>query len=479
MTVTTPPDALLGARLHGAARQMLRDRRPAEALPVLDRLARLPGLAPAAALMQAEALAALERLPEAEAAADRALAADPEWSAARQVRARIRLARGERKGAIDDAAAAVMATPWDPGAKALLGTAMLEERCFDEAIWFLGEAVQAEPADAGLRARFGQAFMLAGRHEAAAEQFETCRQQAPDRPRFAALQAQNALLAGNAAAAIACAEAGLAQGIPDASLHSILAHALVDSGRLDEAAPHFTKAARLSPGNGYLAHLAAAATGQDTERATDGYVAALFDGYAARFESSLLGLGYRVPGLVRRSAERHWPAVAAGQAKLGPVLDLGCGTGLVGVALADLLGGPLTGIDLSRGMLEQAAAKQIYASLRQGDIATILGEGLPAQALIVAADVFIYLGRLDEVLRLCRTVLAPDGALIFSLELLAPGGGDWRLGPSGRYAHAEDYILRCLDAAGLVVVEQRAEALRLETQHPVQGLMIRACPAAG
>ncbi|WP_043341545.1 tetratricopeptide repeat protein [Belnapia moabensis] len=141
MTIPAAPDALLGARLHAGARQLLQDRRPEEALPMLDRLARLPGLAAAAALMRAEALATLERLPEAETAADQALAADPEWSAARQIRARIRLARGEVKQGIDDAAAAVMATPWDPAAKALLGTALLEIRCFDEAIWFLNEAI--------------------------------------------------------------------------------------------------------------------------------------------------------------------------------------------------------------------------------------------------------------------------------------------------------------------------------------------------
>ncbi len=336
--------------------------------------------------------------------------------------------------------------------------------------------ISANPADAGLRARLGQAFMLGGRHDAAAEQFAQCRSSAPGWPRIVALQAQNALLAGDSANAIAFADAGLAEGVVDASLHSILAHALVATGRLAEAAPHFTAAARLSPENGYFAHLAAAA-GEGTERATESYITALFDGYAPRFEQSLISLGYRVPGLVRRMVERHCPAVAAGEAKLGPVLDLGCGTGLVGVAIADLLGGALTGIDLSRGMLEQAAAKHLYAELRQADIVAALREGLPPQALIVAADVFIYLGALEEVLRLCRQTLAPEGVLLFSLERAAPGEGSWRLGPSGRYSHAPDYVTRCLAEAGLVLVEQRDEALRLESDHTVEGMLILARPA--
>ena len=477
----TAPDAALGPRLHAGARQLVRENRPAEALPMLDRLARLPGLDAAAAILRAEALAALERLPEAEAAADLALAGDPGWSAALQLRARIRLARGRRPAAIDDAAAAVMATPWDPGAKALLGTALLEERCFDEAIWFLGEAMRAEPANAGIQTRLGQAFMLAGRHEAAAELLAHCAATGGGRPGLVALQAQNALLSGDAVGAEAMLRTALAAGTADAGVHSVLAHVLLVRGRMEDAAPHFTAAARLAPGNGYLAHLAAAANGIGTDRATDSYVATLFDGYAPRFEQSLLSLGYRVPGLIRRAVERALPEVAAGRARLGPVLDLGCGTGLVGVALADYLGGPLSGVDLSPGMLEQAAAKRIYASLRQAEIGAALAEAWPPQALVTLADVLIYLGRLEGIIAGCRAVLAPDGLLVLSAERFdradsaEPG---WRLLPSGRYAHAPDYLRHCLAAAGLTVLEWREEDLRLEADGPIAGLVIVARPQA-
>ena len=471
------PQPVLAARLHAGARRLMRERRPEEALPMLDRLARLPGLAAPAAALQAEALAALGQWAAAEAAADLALASDPAWSATLQTRSRIRLARGQRRGAIDDAAAAVMATPWDPDAKALLGTTLLEERRFDEAIWFLGEALRADAANPAIQARLGQAFMLAGRHAAAAELLAHCAATAGGTPGLAALQAQNILLAGDAATAIALARTALAAGAADAALHSVLAHALVAEGRLGEAAPHFTIAARLVPQNGYLAHLAAAATGTGTDRAPDSYVASLFDGYAPRFEGSLLALGYRVPGLVRRAVERCLPVVAEGAAKLGPVLDLGCGTGLVGVALADVLGGPLTGIDLSRGMLEQAAAKGLYAALHQAEIGAALREAMPAQALIVAADVFCYFGRLDGVLALCRERLSPGGLLLFSVERMPPDDPEregWRLCHSGRYAHAPSYLADCLATAGLSVLEWREERLRLEAEGPVEGLFVAA-----
>jgi predicted TPR repeat methyltransferase len=473
----TAPQQALATRLHAGARQMVRQQRPAEALPMIDRLARLPGLDGPAAILRAEALAALGQLPEAEAAADRALATDPAWSAALQLRGSIRLARGQCPGAIEDAAAAVMATPWDPGAKILLGNALLEGRRFDEAIWFLGGALQADPSNHGHQLTLGRAFMMAGRHAAADEILAHCLATAGDLPGLAALQAQNSLLAGNPGGAVALARDALARGVNGAALHSILAHALVADGKLAEAAPHFIAAARLAPQDGYLAHLAAAANGSGTERATDSYIASLFDGYASRFEDSLLSLGYQVPGLIRQAVERQWPAVAVGEAKLGPVLDLGCGTGFIGVALSDMLGGPLTGIDLSRGMLAQAAAKGLYACLQQAEIGAALRLEMPPQALVVAADVFIYFGRLDEVLALCRQRLAPDGLLMFSVERIAPGepaGEGWRLGGSGRYAHADGYVASCLADAGLTILEWREETVRLDAAGPVAGLVVVA-----
>ena len=236
--------------------------------------------------------------------------------------------------------------------------------------------------------------MRAGRHAAAAELLAHCEARAPWTLGIAALRAQAALLAGDAAEAERLARAALARGGVDGAVHSVLAHALVTQDRLAEAGPHFAAAARLAPDSPYLAHLAAASGGTAPDRAPEGYVAALFDGYAPHFEAALLGLGYRVPGLIRRAVERLLPAVAAGGAPLGPVLDLGCGTGLAGVALSDLLHGPLTGVDLSRRMLEQAAAKGIYARLRQADLAAVLREAGEAYALIIAADVFCYLGDL-------------------------------------------------------------------------------------
>ncbi len=59
--------------------------------------------------------------------------------------------------------------------------------------------------------------------------------------------------------------------------------------------------------------------------------------------------------------------VAAGGA--GPVLDFGCGTGLLGAHLARLgIAGPLDGADLSTEMLDVARRKGVYRDLISGNV---------------------------------------------------------------------------------------------------------------
>ena len=473
VTSAPPQDAALAERLAGRARLALRERRPAEALPLLDRLRRLPGQAGAAAALRAEAQLELAAFQEADEAAAEALTANPGSAALLQLRARAHAACGRRLDAIDAAAGAVMAAPGDPLAKALLGAMLLDDQRTEEAIYFLGLAFEAMPENPRIQLRLAAALRQAGRHEAAAELLDHCATIAPNLPGLAEARSRTALAAGDPERAIALAEEGLQRLGPDAALYSALAHALEAAGRREEAGPYFRMAARLAPHDPYLAHLAATMAGETTARATEGYIQSLFDGYAPRFETSLIALGYRVPGLIRRAVERLLPEVAAGERRLGPVLDLGCGTGLVGVALHDLLGGTLVGVDLSRRMLEEAAAKGIYTALRRAELSAALREDQDAYALITAGDVFCYLGELTEVLTLCRARLAPGGLRLFSVERGEPGSGV-RLGAQGRYHHAPDLVRVHLAAAGLEAAETREEDLRLDRGQPVPGLLVAA-----
>jgi predicted TPR repeat methyltransferase len=163
------------------------------------------------------------------------------------------------------------------------------------------------------------------------------------------------------------------------------------------------------------------------------------------------------------------------QAPIGPVLDLGCGTGLAAVAMADLPLGPWTGVDLSPCMLRLAAAKHLYAALHDGDVIDFM-VGDPRQwGLILAADVLCYLGALEPLFAAMYPRLLPGALFIGSTEaLVGPyfGNGDWALGRMGRFAHSKDYIARTASAAGFTVRALDAEVQRQDAGAPVDGFLI-------
>ena len=192
-------------------------------------------------------------------------------------------------------------------------------------------------------------------------------------------------------------------------------------------------------------------------RAPDSYVRETFDAFAAGFEQRLVDeLEYRVPQRLARLA------MPADRAPPVDVLDLGCGTGLVADALAGMRDDAamrLTGVDLSSRMLDEARRKGRYAALHEGDLTGWLTLA-PAGSfdLVVAADVFIYIGELDAVFTAVARTLRAGGRFAFSIETCT--NGDWQLRPSGRYAQSETYIESLARSAGLTIDAREAVMVR-------------------
>jgi predicted TPR repeat methyltransferase len=181
--------------------------------------------------------------------------------------------------------------------------------------------------------------------------------------------------------------------------------------------------------------------------------------------------------LIRAALLDH-PAIASGET-LGPVLDLGCGTGLLAVALSDLRLGPLVGVDISPAMLEQARDKQLYAELHEADVVDFLRDDDRVWPLILAADVLCYFGALDELFACARPRIAPGGRFVFSCELLqadrqgiVPGRGGWSLGRQGSFAHSEAYVTGTAVAAGFTAHATSPATLRREADAPVNGFVV-------
>ncbi len=467
-----PVGAAAAERLLARGRELLGDRRPGDAALLLARAAALPEAPAEAHGLLAEALMEMRQAAAALDAADAALALREE-GALRLLRARIRRAVGLAEGAMDDAAAAVMASPSDREAKSLLATCLSEAGRHDDAILLFYQAFASEPEAPHRAAMLAMAMMRAGRHAAAEELYALAESMAPYARGIVPLRAQNALLAGDPRHAIALVDAALARQQGEAALFSVLGQAHQRLGEVQAAAAAYSEAARLDPANAYLHHLAAAngPAADAPDRANDRYVADVFDGYATRFEAALFALGYRVPGVMLKLIEaRGYSPMGR---KLGDVLDLGCGTGLMGATLHDMLGGRLVGVDLSSKMLAEARAKQVYTTLHCAEITAALTSDGTRYDLITMADVLCYFGPLEALLAAVAAHLNPGGMLLLSIECGAEDGR-WELQTSARYRHAPDYLRAALEGAGLTLREFRPETLRWESESPVAGVVALA-----
>lgn len=194
------------------------------------------------------------------------------------------------------------------------------------------------------------------------------------------------------------------------------------------------------------------------------YVRNLFDQYAGRFDRELVGtLGYNAPALLRAALDR----IASGR-RYTRVLDLGCGTGLMGEAIRGRAD-ELIGVDLSPNMIEAAKRKNIYDRLIAGDlIECLLGESAPFD-LILAADVFVYLPDLNPIFKAASEKLSASGLVAFTVETHEGEGAILR--DTLRFAHGEPHLRAAAEATGLKVLQLEKVSTRHEKDIPVEGLL--------
>ncbi|MGQ9371432.1 tetratricopeptide repeat protein [Azospirillum sp. A39] len=211
---------------------------------------------------------------------------------------------------------------------------------------------------------------------------------------------------------------------------------------------------------------------------TPAYVRALFDRYADRFDTDLVGkLAYRGPALVREAVERVHGGAPGGLR----VLDLGCGTGLAGVELRPWASW-LAGVDLAPRMVEKAAARGIYDDVQVCDVAAALWATPESWDLVAAADVLVYVGDLGPLFQAVAAGLRPGGRFAATAERLEGEGLalGFALGPSRRYAHTRAHIEGAAAAAGLTPRLMEPCSPRREKQVPVPGwVFVLEKPAAG
>jgi predicted TPR repeat methyltransferase len=138
----------------------------------------------------------------------------------------------------------------------------------------------------------------------------------------------------------------------------------------------------------------------------------------------------------------------------------------------------LVGVDISSKMLDVARQRDVYTELICCDLMSALErQRVAGYDAVSAADVFIYVGKLDDVVAAVRRTLRVTGLFAFSAEAAedAPNlrtgsaSAGYQLTTTGRYVHWSAYLKELALDNGFEIKLLRKTRLRLESRRPVNG----------
>ena len=361
-----------------------------------------------------------------------AVQADPRCARAHLNRGNILLASARIEEARDAYQLAVACDPHYAAAYFNLGNLNCRAREYEQALRNYGIAIRIKPDFADAFVAMGNAHDDLGR---TAEAIESYQRALAIRPNYAEVHFNLGVLAMN-------------------------------KGDMTEAADLYKKAIDLGMTNTMASYMLAVWRGEDVGSMPSSSITSLFDDYASRFDTHLVGtLGYSMPKLMREAIGR----LTRDERRFQHAVDLGCGTGLIGTHFKDIVA-EIDGVDLSPKMLEQASRKQIYSKLDCDEIVAWL-ERTAAESLtfdiVLAADVFVYVGNLEPAFKATRRILADNGLFVFSVEHLAQGS--FELLPTGRYAHNTSHVRELASRHGFVIELSEQVNLRRERNVMIGG----------
>ena len=318
-----------------------------------------------------------------------------------------------------------------------LGNVLQDQGKWDDAIQCFKKAYEFKPDFALAHYNQGNAMMALGLLEGSIESYRRALEIDPHTPQFHLNLGHVLKHLGHLKDAESCFRDAISLNPEYAEAHSNLGHTLYEQDRLEDALQVFRQALEYDPENSTAQHMVSAISGDTTEIAPKGYVQKLFNDFAPGFEKQLVeDLGYKVPSLMRQAVNGY----TGGGGTFERALDLGCGTGLVAEQFRDIVG-EFYGVDLSQRMAELAREKGYYEAVFLEDVVDFL-KSLKRTAsqydLVLAADLFIYIGNLAPVFSAVRGAMTEGGLFVFSVE--RSERETFQLLDTGRYAQSKAYI---------------------------------------
>lgn len=248
-----------------------------------------------------------------------------------------------------------------------------------------------------------------------------------------------------------------------AAIHSRL-------GQREEAIQLLKRATTVDSNDSSCQFMLNALTGEKNQPpACPDYIHNLFDQYALYYDQHMQGaLQYTIPHHIGRLLHQFH-----GVGKVERALDLGCGTGLMGVVMREI-STHLTGVDLSAKMLAIARGKTIYDTLIESELIHFLQQDTHTYELAIAADVMPYFGELNTLFGLICKRLADQGLFILTTEISTDE--PWQLQSSARFSHHERYIQSLCVQHNLELIHQEKAIARMQNQLPLS-VMVYVCRA--
>jgi predicted TPR repeat methyltransferase len=352
--------------------------------------------------------------------------------------------------------ASLASAPGRPSVLGNLGITLFRLGQLEEAVSVLRESTSMDPGNAEAWTCLALGYEARARWQEAVGAFERACTLSPRQAGLWFRKGQCLLRLGRVKDALLALDQTLAVAPEFADAWSARGGVLRDMNQLDDAARCFEKALAFGGDpelNGfYLASVRGTPSSPPPPRR---YVESLFDDYAADFQGHVAGQ------LHYQGHQRLLQPLIEAKRRFHRALDLGCGT------IADVL----VGVDISQAMLEQARQRGIYRDLIHADLGPFLETAEETADLVVAADVFIYVGDLNPVFRSIRRILPPAGRFAFTVEMPADKM-DLQLLPSLRYAHSERYIRQLAETCGFNVDEIFRAPIRYNQAQPLEGLYV-------
>jgi predicted TPR repeat methyltransferase len=255
----------------------------------------------------------------------------------------------------------------------------------------------------------------------------------------------------------------LAQHPSHLNAQSNLGIAHLKKGNTEKAKIIFNKVLAENPDRPEIAYLYSALSGDKAPaKPPQEYIQHLFDQYSKNYDQHMIsGLAYEAPQKLKLLLDNYF------EIKDLKIADLGCGTGLSGLAFKPCAV-LLHGVDLSPKMLALAKSKNIYDKLTTLDLIEFLNKAELPYDLLLAADTLNYFGDLTEFFHHSHHALTPTGLILFSLED-GEQNQNWLLQKSGRYTHSENYIRQKVAEHGFEIISLEKSALRRQNHEPVMG----------